>query len=529
MTANDDLESHLKGFATAPFLFVGSGLSRRYLQLETWRDLLAHFAAMTSKPYAYYVTSADGDLTRVASALADEFHDVWWQEARFAASRADFGNGRLGTREGPLKAEIARHVDEALARLPADGELAHEIELLGEAVIDGVITTNFDRFLEQVFDDYKVYTGQDQLLFSDPQGVGEIYKIHGSADDPESLVLSAADFARYRDRNPYLAAKLLTIFVEHPVLFVGYSLTDPNIREILVSVARCLTSDNLPRLQDRLIFINWNPDATEPTFARTMMSIEGMAIPVINFETSSFAGVFAALGSLQRKFPARLLRQMKEHVYELVRTNQPQGRLFVQDLDADTDLAKVDVVFGVGMQERLSNVGYVGIAREDVLGDLLLSESRWDAARMVEDALPVLLRRSPKSFVPVFRYLRGAGLLDDMGDFVEGAEIDERLRSRAEAGLKRIQPTPGTPQRRRSTRLLREAGGTFKGACEKCTLTDLAAVAPLIPTGEIDPDELLDEIVSRRPAEPDTAWAKLVCLYDILKYSRPPTDVEEES
>ena len=280
----------MKGFATAPFLFVGSGFSRRYLQLETWSDLLAHFAEMTGKPYAYYVTSADGDLPRVASALADTFHDVWWQDARFADSRDRFGKGALVTREGPLKVEIARHVDGALTRLPTEGELAQEIELLGEAVIDGVITTNYDRLLEQVFDDYKVYTGQDQVLFSDPQGIGEIYKIHGSADDPESLVLSAADFTRYRDRNPYLAAKLLTIFVEHPVLFMGYSLTDANIREILVSVARCLTSENLPRLQDRLIFINWNPDAIEATFARSMMSIEGIAIPVITVETASFAG-----------------------------------------------------------------------------------------------------------------------------------------------------------------------------------------------------------------------------------------------
>lgn len=290
MSAYEDLEAHLKGFATAPFLFVGSGFSRRYLQLETWSDLLAHFAEMTGKPYAYYVTSADGDLPRVASALADTFHDVWWQDARFADSRDRFGKGALVTREGPLKVEIARHVDGALTRLPTEGELAQEIELLGEAVIDGVITTNYDRLLEQVFDDYKVYTGQDQVLFSDPQGIGEIYKIHGSADDPESLVLSAADFTRYRDRNPYLAAKLLTIFVEHPVLFMGYSLTDANIREILVSVARCLTSENLPRLQDRLIFINWNPDAIEATFARSMMSIEGIAIPVITVETASFAG-----------------------------------------------------------------------------------------------------------------------------------------------------------------------------------------------------------------------------------------------
>jgi hypothetical protein len=215
----EELSVHLGGFRSAPFLFAGAGLSRRYLGLESWEGLLRRYSAEVGRPYEYYLATANGSFPSVASAIAADMHERWWREDRYVESRERFASAAV-RRDSALKIEIARYLADSIDRLPSGGQLANEIDRLGRIVIDGIVTTNYDPLLETLFPDFRVFVGQDELLFNDPQGVGEIYKIHGSHAVPNSLVLTAEDYERFRERNPYLAAKLLTIFVEHPVVFV---------------------------------------------------------------------------------------------------------------------------------------------------------------------------------------------------------------------------------------------------------------------------------------------------------------------
>src|SRR5664280_2849234 len=196
----DALEAHLKGFRSAPFLFVGAGVSKRYLGLDGWQSLLERMAALVENDFAYYTASADGRFQEIASLIARDLHDPWWKEARFAASRKRF-DGKLAHSESALKAEVSIYVADATASAPTDGRLAVELDLLRKVVVDGVVTTNYDSLLESIFPEYRVFVGQEELLFHDPQGVGEIYKIHGSHEAPDSLIITEADYARFNARN----------------------------------------------------------------------------------------------------------------------------------------------------------------------------------------------------------------------------------------------------------------------------------------------------------------------------------------
>ena len=87
------------------------------------------------------------------------------------------------------------------------------------------------------------------------QGIAEIYKIHGSVQNPESIVINKADYQKFYDKGKYLAAKLMTIFMEYPIIFIGYS-----IQAILSDVVECLPLDKIETLQKRFIFVEYNLD-----------------------------------------------------------------------------------------------------------------------------------------------------------------------------------------------------------------------------------------------------------------------------
>ena len=178
MSLKSEILEHLRQFHTAPFLFVGSGLPRRYLGIDDWTGLLRRMSALTDRPYEYYRASGDGKEPQIATEIAKDLHIKWWDSDKFAESRENFKSDAIN-KESALKIEIAKLIEKKSECIPEIPGLQKELETLQNATIDGIITTNWDLLLEGLFPDYKKFIGQEELLFSSTQAVGEIYKIHG--------------------------------------------------------------------------------------------------------------------------------------------------------------------------------------------------------------------------------------------------------------------------------------------------------------------------------------------------------------
>ena len=70
MTFKESLNQHFKKFEASPMLFIGSGMSRRYLGVESWEQLLQKFCSLIGENALRLKTNSSGDLPRYAQLLA---------------------------------------------------------------------------------------------------------------------------------------------------------------------------------------------------------------------------------------------------------------------------------------------------------------------------------------------------------------------------------------------------------------------------------------------------------------------------
>lgn len=408
------LEKILAGFDTLPFLFVGAGLSRRYLNTQSWDGLLQEYANLSKNNefgYQLYLEELKeqetpvGKNPKLATLIERDFNKLWLTDGRYIEARK-LNKEKVQTGVSPFKIDIAQNLKEKQEIFVKEYE--DEIRLfkqLGNNHIAGIITTNYDTFLESCFEEYSVYIGQSELIFSVIQGIAEIYKIHGCVTKPETIVINEEDYLAYVSKNAYLAAKILTIFLEHPIIFVGYSINDPNIEEILGSIVSCLNDEQLEKLKDRFIFIEWNNSDREDSIKTFQKSFqEGKHIEMTHVYIKDYMSLYELLTIVKAKYSAPVLRKLKSEIYELVLTSEPSESLKVVNID-DERMENIEVVVGVGVLKNFAQKGYEGISVKEIYEDIVFDDKNFDSALVVEKSLPTLLKRHSNS-IPIYKYIQ---------------------------------------------------------------------------------------------------------------------------
>ena len=118
-------------YNTAPFLFVGSGFSRRYLGLEDWEGLLKRFATLNNVDYQYYFSSSGGKLPRIASLIAEDLHERWWKLPEYEKSRNRYKEYNTN-KYSALKIEISHYLKGKMDIKIQDKILLEELDLCAD-------------------------------------------------------------------------------------------------------------------------------------------------------------------------------------------------------------------------------------------------------------------------------------------------------------------------------------------------------------------------------------------------------------
>ncbi|MEI0738869.1 SIR2 family protein [Paenibacillus sp. JTLBN-2024] len=148
---------------------------------------------------------------------------------------------------------------------------------------------------------------------------------------PEEIVISDEDYRLFNEKQKYLTAKLLTYFMEHPVVFLGYSLSDPNIKAILSEISEMVSGDG-DEVVNNIWFIEWKKEEIaadyKPASDRTVDLGNGRSIRINYLLINGYERVYESLYQ-NTTTPMDALRDLQNNVYNLIKSKS------ISDLEVD--------------------------------------------------------------------------------------------------------------------------------------------------------------------------------------------------
>ena len=522
MEIKDFLREKIQQTHHHPFLFIGSGFSHRYINTEKWDELLRYLCSKISNntlQYNYYANKCSasdyyGQQPQIAEMLEKDFNEAAYINDNFTAFRHKHLT-LLEHNVSPFKIAIAEHLKEIKLTINNSDEL----ELLRKISIRsvaGIITTNYDMLLEHLFPSFKSYIGQDELLFSNPSEIGEIYKIHGSVENPSSIIISASDYKRFEEKSAYLIAKILTVFIEYPIIFIGYSINDKNIQNILETIAKCLSKDNVDILKERLIFINYaEGDSID---YRTFQFANNASIPMIQISTKNFLPIYQAIYEVKSTYNPTILRRLRQDIYNLALEETPKGNIVASGFEhLDKLTPDTNIILGVGVTGN----GHL-IKSEQLYEDIVRDNQYLNPTLVIKEYIPELLKRNSGG-LPIYKYL-----VSYTQDVFESVKIQINKHNSVDSFL-----NDG----------LRKSKINYRDSLSEITVNEIIKIEGhdmaykrlifLEETDNIDLDELqkyLTEILGDNPTDVlrgNSELKRLIRIYDFLKYKIAPTQIDQ--
>jgi len=189
-----------------PIVFIGSGLSMRYLRnFPNWRGLLEYLWNLTAKQSDFYaflnrtrsdIEKENKDLKqpeldyltniKVGTILEEKINELFYQEKikidNFSQKEA------FEKKISPFKKVLSNK----FLKYEFKEEMLDEFEYFKKMLIKTqiILTTNYDTLIEDAYNSIsnygiKTYIGQ-KGFFEQTIGYAELYKLHGCATEPKS-------------------------------------------------------------------------------------------------------------------------------------------------------------------------------------------------------------------------------------------------------------------------------------------------------------------------------------------------------
>ncbi|WP_338452363.1 SIR2 family protein [Niallia oryzisoli] len=250
-------------------LFVGSGVPKN-LGLPVYSELINQMAENLGYDPAQFNSWGNGDFLIMAEYYYNQKGTLGalrsWMDRLWHHSKIDIG-----------KSEIYK--------------------MIIELDFPVIYTTNFDRWLEYAYDYYK----KEYIKITNVADIArikmnktQIIKFHGDFDDDSSLVLTESSFFKRLDFESSLDIKLRSDSLEKSILFIGYSLSDINIRYMLYKLHKQWKESNYEHIRPKSYILLVEPNPIKESILK-----ERGIIPIVSVNEEPGTALMNFLKSLK--------------------------------------------------------------------------------------------------------------------------------------------------------------------------------------------------------------------------------------
>lgn len=352
-----DIQDFVKTFRNHPIMFIGTGLSLRYLATSySWEELLKKVASEFEPNEEYYLdikseymTSDGCDYSKIATRIEEDFnrHLQANRNGKFkSVNDAFYSNMQKNIKISRFKLYIA----ELMGNTVFKDNVSTEIAELKKARknIGSIITTNYDKMIEEMFS-FEPLIGND-ILLSNPYG--SVYKIHGCISSPDKIIITENDYRIFEEKYELIRAQLLSLFIHNPIIFIGYNIGDKNIKDILRTIFSYVdyNSDDSKAIRDNFLLVEYEPNSTNTEVVEHDIDIEGFPTIRINkLKTDNFTKLYQALADLVLPISVMDIRK----VQSVVRDIYAGGDIKVSITEDLNNLKNSDKVLVVGSKNTI--------------------------------------------------------------------------------------------------------------------------------------------------------------------------------
>ncbi|MEH4627059.1 SIR2 family protein [Phytobacter diazotrophicus] len=352
-----EINEFIAKYRNHPVLFIGTGFSLRYLSNSfDWNGLLSHICFELTDDKETYLDikskcqiNGEYKYDKIASEIERKFNEILSKNrnGKFKKINDIFYNEMdKGINLSRFKIYITHLLSTIDIKEDKSEEIAELIKMRKN--IGSIITTNYDSLIEQLFE-FEPLIG-NSILLSNPYG--SVYKIHGCVSAPSELTITEEDYDYFDNKYELIRAQLLSLFIHNPVIFIGYSISDRNIQQILKTIFSYVptNSDIANKIRSNFLLVEYEKDSQSTTISEHDIYIgNATTIRINKIKTDDYTSIYKSLSDLILPVSAMDIRKVQK-VWNEIKSGGDIEVKITEDLD---QLKNGQMVLAVGSHKRV--------------------------------------------------------------------------------------------------------------------------------------------------------------------------------